>query len=203
MLSTVCLWSTWLFCFFLVWKVKSLSCVWLFATPWTVAYQAPPSTGFSRQEYWSGLPFPWIGINFISIWKTNCTSTIIYIGTSWKLYLQFLSSMFWTHINQDFILTIPIKMLLTRMWVPSSSLNTSTEVSQSSSYLTHLTADHSHVFEALTDFLQVSSYLTYWLFLFPGFSSTLSHAPGSNPWVTFLVYLLLFPLVTLQAKSHG
>ena len=39
-------------------KVKSLSSVWLFATPWTVAYQAPPSMGFSRQEYWSGLPFP-------------------------------------------------------------------------------------------------------------------------------------------------
>ena len=39
-------------------KVKSLSHVQLFATPWTVAYQAPPSMGFSRQEYWSGLPFP-------------------------------------------------------------------------------------------------------------------------------------------------
>ena len=37
-------------------KVKSLSCVGLFKTPWTVAYQAPPSMGFSRQEYWSGLP---------------------------------------------------------------------------------------------------------------------------------------------------
>ena len=36
---------------------KSLSYVHLFATPWTVAYQAPPSMGFSRQEYWSGLPF--------------------------------------------------------------------------------------------------------------------------------------------------
>ena len=36
---------------------QSLSCVRLFATPWTVAYQAPPSMGFSRQEYWSGLPF--------------------------------------------------------------------------------------------------------------------------------------------------
>ena len=32
--------------------------VWLFATPWTVAHQAPLSTGFSRQEHWSGLPFP-------------------------------------------------------------------------------------------------------------------------------------------------
>ena len=39
-------------------KVKSLSRVRPFATPGTVAYQAPPSTGFSRQEYWSGLPFP-------------------------------------------------------------------------------------------------------------------------------------------------
>ena len=39
-------------------KVKSLSCVRLFATPWTVAHRASLSMGFSRQEYWSGLPFP-------------------------------------------------------------------------------------------------------------------------------------------------
>ena len=39
-------------------KVKSLSRVRLFAIPWTVAYQAPRSIGFSRQEYWSGLLFP-------------------------------------------------------------------------------------------------------------------------------------------------
>ena len=39
-------------------EVKSLRRVRLFATPWTVAYQVPPSMGFSRQEYWSGLPFP-------------------------------------------------------------------------------------------------------------------------------------------------
>ena len=38
--------------------MKSLSRVRLFSTPWTVAYQAPPSMGFSRQEYWSGVPFP-------------------------------------------------------------------------------------------------------------------------------------------------
>ena len=37
--------------------MKSLSHVRLFATPWTVAYQASPSMGFSRQEYWSGVPF--------------------------------------------------------------------------------------------------------------------------------------------------
>ena len=42
------------------WKVtvKSLSRVQLLATPWTAAYQAPPSMGFSRQEYWSGMPLP-------------------------------------------------------------------------------------------------------------------------------------------------
>ena len=39
-------------------KVKSLSRVQLFSTPWTVGHQAPPSMGFPRQEYWSGLPFP-------------------------------------------------------------------------------------------------------------------------------------------------
>ena len=39
-------------------KVKSLSRVRLFATPWTAAHQTPPSMGFSRQEYWSGVPLP-------------------------------------------------------------------------------------------------------------------------------------------------
>ena len=39
-------------------KVKSLSRVWLLATPWTAAHQAPPSTGFSGQQYWSGVPLP-------------------------------------------------------------------------------------------------------------------------------------------------
>ena len=44
-------------------KVKSLSHLWLLVTPWTAAHQAPLSMGFSRQEYWSGLPLPspWLG----------------------------------------------------------------------------------------------------------------------------------------------
>ena len=45
-------------------KVKSLCRVRLLATPWTAAYQAPPSVGFSRQEYWSELPLP--SLNYIS-----------------------------------------------------------------------------------------------------------------------------------------
>ena len=47
--SSACKWKV---------KVKSLSRVWLCATPWTAAHQAPPSMGFSRQEYWSGVPLP-------------------------------------------------------------------------------------------------------------------------------------------------
>ena len=59
------------------WKVtvKSLSRVRLFATPWTAAYQAPPSMGFSRQEYWSGLPLLfWVCIN----------SSLTYYRCLWK-----------------------------------------------------------------------------------------------------------------------
>ena len=55
--------------------VKSLSHVRLFATPWTVAYKAPLSMEFSRQEYWSGLPFPspgWVPLGFTnSPWAGN------------------------------------------------------------------------------------------------------------------------------------
>ena len=65
------------------WKVKEklLSCVRLLATPWTVAHQAPPSMGFSRQEYWSGVPLPSPRSNlrhhklyFMYHWNQCCTS---------------------------------------------------------------------------------------------------------------------------------
>ena len=73
------------------WK-RELSRVWLFETPWTVAYQAPPSKGVSRQEYWSGLPLP------SPIWsvhdlKKNCTAiiswrNIIHIDLIMKFWLN-------------------------------------------------------------------------------------------------------------------
>ena len=59
-------------------KVKSLSRVRLFMTPWTSAYQAPPSMGFSRQEYWSGLPLP---------------SPPITLGACFSLFLHLLAYM--------------------------------------------------------------------------------------------------------------
>ena len=48
-------------------KVKLLSSVRLLVTPWTAAYQAPPSMGFSRQEYWNGVPLPSPTYYFYSI----------------------------------------------------------------------------------------------------------------------------------------
>ena len=54
-------------------KVKSLSRVWLLATPWTAARQAPPSMGFSRQEYWSRVPLP--SPIYICIYSTSSLSS--------------------------------------------------------------------------------------------------------------------------------
>ena len=58
-------------------KVKSLSRVWLLATPWTAAYQAPPSMGFSRQEYWNGVPLPSPSISNCKESKTASISQLL------------------------------------------------------------------------------------------------------------------------------
>ena len=68
-------------------KVKSLSRVWLLATPWTAAYQAPPSMGFSRQEYWSGVPLPSLESEKVGL-KLNIQKTKIMASsliTSWQI----------------------------------------------------------------------------------------------------------------------
>ena len=67
------------------WKVKgkSLNHVWLLATPWTAANQAPPSMGLFRQEYWSGLPFPSPCFPGFLVWKLK-----LWI---WDLYYFFLT----------------------------------------------------------------------------------------------------------------
>ena len=60
-------------------KVKSLSHVRLFETPWTAAYQAPASMGFSRQEYWSGVPLPSpLTCPPTGKWLKNCSTSIRY-----------------------------------------------------------------------------------------------------------------------------
>ena len=66
-------------------KVKSLSHVWLLVTPWTAAYQAPPSMGFSRQEYWSGMPllYPYQLLDM----EITCTPLLnIMLLLTWALY---------------------------------------------------------------------------------------------------------------------
>ena len=81
-------------------KVKSLSRVRLLATPWTAAHQAPPSMGFSRQEYWSGVPLPsptdslriyiytytW-NLNLDGLWdptRTLCNSLLFFPYLLWS-----------------------------------------------------------------------------------------------------------------------
>ena len=85
-------------------KVRSLSHVWLLVTSWTAAYQAPPSMGFSRQEYWSGVPvshwgssklpydpeIPWLGIypEKTTIQRDLCTpmptAALLTTARTWK-----------------------------------------------------------------------------------------------------------------------
>ena len=61
-------------------KVKSLSRVLLLATPWTAAHQAPPSMGFSRQEYWSGVPLPSPNFFFFfCCWSTSIDFLDVFI----------------------------------------------------------------------------------------------------------------------------
>ena len=59
--------------------MKSLSCVCLFATPWTISYQDPLSVGFSRQEYWSGVPLKVISeLKWTGVGEFNSDDHYIY-----------------------------------------------------------------------------------------------------------------------------
>ena len=83
--------------FFNAWKwkvkVKLLSRVWLLATPWTAAYQAPPSMGFSRQEYWS---VAYLFLSVVLSWQTiNCLSK----ETGNIFRKHFLIQMFWSGLS--------------------------------------------------------------------------------------------------------
>ena len=77
--------------------VHSVSCVWLFATPRTVAHQALLSRGFSRQEYWSGLPFPTPGdlldpgIERTSLMSPALASRFFITSTTWEAQIHYTS----------------------------------------------------------------------------------------------------------------
>ena len=82
------------------WKVKvqPLSHVRLLATPWTAAYQAPPSPGFSRQEYWSGVPLPSPLPSLMSYFSYKKKTTTIY---SWNLFQTWMSKRVCNHKTQE------------------------------------------------------------------------------------------------------
>ena len=98
-------------------KVKSLICVWLLATPWTAAYQAPPSMGFSSQEYWSGMSLPspfhkrsvcncvvvWtcFGIAFLWHWNENWPFPVLWLLLSFPNLLAYWVQHFHSIIFQD------------------------------------------------------------------------------------------------------
>ena len=90
-------------------KVKSLSRVWLLATPWTAAYQAPLSMGFSRQEYWSGVPLPRFNQKDHNFMTTVCSRYSIKI-LSHKRFLQTLKSV------PSFVSTDNIFFSVQRQW---------------------------------------------------------------------------------------
>ena len=89
--------------------VKSLSCVQLFATPWTGTHRAPPSMEFSRQEYWSGLPFPSLCFRIVFIFKYFLIMAIrIYIK-----YLHLANKLFKIILNN----VLCCAWLLGRVWL--------------------------------------------------------------------------------------
>ena len=96
-------------------KVKSLSHVQLLATPWTAAYQAPPSMGFSRQEYWSGVPLPSPSMDIgVGVAKRSGSGLLSYcISCSEIDYLTLLLSNYFNSVlgeksktTQDYLIKI-------------------------------------------------------------------------------------------------
>ena len=80
-------------------KVKSLSRVRLLTTPWTAAYQAPPSMGFSRQEYWSGVPLPSYGcVNLLATMNDATMNNGVQVYPEIKL-LEYVVNLCLTRFN--------------------------------------------------------------------------------------------------------
>ena len=89
-------------------KVKLLSHVRLLATPWTIAYQAPPSMGFSRQEYWNGLPLPSPLNNYIM--------TQINIGL-WEIYTK--RKDIWSFLKYNYKGDLMVRIFFRLSWTQS------------------------------------------------------------------------------------
>ena len=88
----------------------SLSCVWLFVIPWTVAYQDPPSMGFSRQEFWSGLPKGMIknSNNHFTEFRSNYFKKLSIALVDSKLKNFFLRLIFKWYLGQTLLIKFTI-----------------------------------------------------------------------------------------------
>ena len=91
------------------WKVKgkSLSCVRLFTTPWTTAYQTPLSMGFSRQEYWSGMPSPSPSWELKKKEKENQKQASLFL----RYYTMYISASLGTFVAFFFFFPLQISVL--------------------------------------------------------------------------------------------
>ena len=92
-------------------KLKSLSRVRPSATPWTAAFQAPPSMGFSRQEYWSGVPLPSLNSNLVALnsmdfsfpWRERDGANVVLVAPSvlssytWYFFFLLYHIYLWLH----------------------------------------------------------------------------------------------------------
>ena len=93
-------------------KVKSLSCVQPFTTPWTAAHRTPPSMGFSRQEYWSGVPLPSSTDAYYNI-LNRCTQWSLLKGDSALTSHSLLRLLY-----SNFCPSPHLHLFLMRSWVP-------------------------------------------------------------------------------------
>ena len=112
-------------------KVKSLSRVRLFATPWTAAYRTPPSMGFSRQEYWSGMPVPSPSQRlgrfkqqkfiFLQFWELEVqVSSVSQLSFFWGLFLFSIVDGHCRHVSSVVFsqyVSMSKSALLRRTWV--------------------------------------------------------------------------------------
>ena len=104
------------------WKVKSLSRARLLVTPWTAAYQAPPSMGFSRQESWSGVPSPSPQVSLV--WPNNVLYTnSIQVRIIYLIYLSHKSPSIWNGSSLTFMTLTIFKIIAQLFYRVSFSLN--------------------------------------------------------------------------------
>ena len=147
-------------------KVKSLSRVQILATPWTAAYQAPPSMGFSRQEYWSGvpLPSPMFATGWCNLFLPKYIRRYIYMHYEMSFLWDWVIVQSLSHI-QLFVTPwpaahrLPYPSLSARVFSDSCSLNLPPHTLLPSSPFAFHLSQHQHLFQWISSLYQVAKVL--------------------------------------------